>query len=68
MRDTPDLQRPFAQSLDQFGHLDIVVANAGVELIDQPVADFTEADFDRLFSVNTKGIVAWRSIQSSRPR
>ena len=50
-----DLERLFAHSLQQFGRLDIVVANAGIELIDQPVVDFTESDFDRLFSVNTKG-------------
>jgi len=35
--------------------IDIVVANAGVELADVPVTDFTEEQFDRLFSVNTKG-------------
>jgi 3-oxoacyl-[acyl-carrier protein] reductase len=38
-----------------FGRLDIVVANAGVELVGQSVLDFTEADFDRLFGINTKG-------------
>jgi 3-oxoacyl-[acyl-carrier protein] reductase len=50
-----DLDRLFGTALDQFGRLDIVVANAGVELIDKPVLDFTEAEFDRLFSINAKG-------------
>jgi 3-oxoacyl-[acyl-carrier protein] reductase len=50
-----DLDRLFAAALEGFGHLDIVVANAGVELVAQPVVEFTEADFDRLFSVNAKG-------------
>ena len=50
-----DIERLFAASLEEFGHLDIVVANAGVELVGQSVLDFTEEDFDRLFGVNTKG-------------
>ncbi len=50
-----DIDRLFDTSLARFGKLDIVVANAGIELIDQPVIDFTEEQFDRLFAVNTKG-------------
>jgi len=50
-----DIARLFATGLDRFGRLDIVVANAGVELVGQPVLEFSEADFDRLFSINTKG-------------
>jgi 3-oxoacyl-[acyl-carrier protein] reductase len=41
--------------LDAFGRLDVVVANAVIELVGQSVLDFTEADFDRLFAINTKG-------------
>ncbi|MCC1705898.1 SDR family NAD(P)-dependent oxidoreductase, partial [Salmonella enterica subsp. enterica serovar Indiana] len=33
----------------------IVVANAGIELVETPVAEFTEAQFDQVFSINTKG-------------
>lgn len=50
-----DIERLFATARDKFGSIDIVVANAGVELIDQPLVDVTEADFDRLFGINTKG-------------
>jgi 3-oxoacyl-[acyl-carrier protein] reductase len=50
-----EIRSLFARSMEHFGRLDIVVANAGVELVDQAVADFTEEDFDRLFRVNTKG-------------
>jgi 3-oxoacyl-[acyl-carrier protein] reductase len=32
-----DIDRLFATALERFGHLDIVVANAGLELVDQPV-------------------------------
>lgn len=50
-----ELETLFATTLQRFGHLDIAVANAGLEMVEQPVVDFTEADFDRLFSVNAKG-------------
>jgi len=50
-----DIERLFAASLEKFGRLDIVVANAGVELVDCPLVDVSEADFDRLFGINTKG-------------
>ena len=50
-----EIERLFAASLEKFAGLDIVVANAGVELVGQPILDFTEADFDRVFAVNTKG-------------
>lgn len=45
----------FETSLERFGHLDIVVVNAGLEMSGVPVLNFTEEDYDRLFSINTKG-------------
>jgi 3-oxoacyl-[acyl-carrier protein] reductase len=53
--DVTDLDRLFAATLERFGRVDIVVANAGVELIEQPVLDVSEKDFDRLFATNAKG-------------
>lgn len=50
-----DIDRLFAAALERFGRLDIVVANAGIELVGQATLDVVEADFDRLFAVNTKG-------------
>jgi 3-oxoacyl-[acyl-carrier protein] reductase len=50
-----DVDRLFDAALERFGSLDIVVANAGVELVAQPVLDVSEEDFDRLFSINAKG-------------
>ena len=50
-----DIDRLFGAALDLFGQLDIVVANAGVELVNVPVVNVTEEDFDRLFAVNAKG-------------
>lgn len=39
----------------EFGRIDIVVANAGIAVMGIPIADVTEADFDRINSVNYKG-------------
>lgn len=50
-----DLERLFTEAKNTFGKIDIVVANAGIELVETPVVDFTEEQFDRLFSINTKG-------------
>jgi NAD(P)-dependent dehydrogenase (short-subunit alcohol dehydrogenase family) len=40
---------------DRFGSLDIVVANAGLDEGLGPVMAVTEAEYDRMFSVNAKG-------------
>lgn len=50
-----DVQRLFTEAISTFGKIDIVVANAGIELVETPVTDFTEEQFDRVFSINTKG-------------
>lgn len=43
-------------TLERFGRLDFVVANAGIVHSCDPL-DLTEADLDRVFSVNLKGVV-----------
>jgi 3-oxoacyl-[acyl-carrier protein] reductase len=50
-----DIDRLFADVVDVFGHLDIVVANAGIEKILQSTDAVTEADYDRLYGINAKG-------------
>jgi len=50
-----EVERLFAEAKKAFGKIDIVVANAGIELIQVPVTDFTEEQFDRVFSINVKG-------------
>ena len=50
-----DLDRLYAQIKNQYGHLDIVVANSGIgefATIDQA----TEEHFDRIFASNVKGV------------
>ncbi|MEB2774078.1 SDR family oxidoreductase [Algoriphagus sp. D3-2-R+10] len=39
----------------EFGGIDIVVANAGIAMIGIPVVEVTEAEFDRINGVNYKG-------------
>lgn len=50
-----EIDQLFAAAMERFGHIDIVVANAGIELVNVDLIDVTEADFDRLFRVNAKG-------------
>jgi len=50
-----DIERLFSEAKAAFGKVDIVVANAGIELVETPVTDFTEEQFDRVFAINTKG-------------
>lgn len=50
-----DIERLFTAAKNAFGKIDIVVANAGIEMEETPVTEFTEAQFDQLFSINTKG-------------
>jgi 3-oxoacyl-[acyl-carrier protein] reductase len=50
-----DLERLFSEAKKAFGKIDIVVANAGIEMVEVPVVDFTEEQFDRVFTINTKG-------------
>jgi 3-oxoacyl-[acyl-carrier protein] reductase len=49
------IQHLYDAAFAEFGRVDIVVANAGMEKVNVPVTDVTEEDFDLLFRVNTKG-------------
>ena len=37
-----DIKRLFAEAKKAFGKIDIVVANAGIEMVETPVTEFTE--------------------------
>ncbi|MBS1602802.1 MAG: SDR family oxidoreductase [Bacteroidetes bacterium] len=50
-----DIKNLFNEAIKAFGKIDIVVANAGVEMVETPVVDFTEEQFDRVFTINAKG-------------
>jgi 3-oxoacyl-[acyl-carrier protein] reductase len=51
----PDIERLYDAAAEEFGRIDIVVANAGMEKVNIPFTDVTEEDFDLLWRVNTKG-------------
>lgn len=53
--DVSEIDRLFRTAIEEFGTLDIVVANAGIEKVKLPVVEVTEEDFDLLFRINTKG-------------
>jgi 3-oxoacyl-[acyl-carrier protein] reductase len=57
MTKVAEIDSLFEEALRVFGKLDIVVVNAGIELIDTPALDFTEEQFDLLFAINTKGAI-----------
>ncbi len=50
-----DIVQLFTDVVNEFGGIDIVVANAGIAKMGIPVADVTEEDFDRINAVNYKG-------------
>lgn len=49
----PEISRLFQEALQHFGHLDIVVSNSGTEVF-KPEDQVTEADYDRVFNLNTR--------------
>ena len=51
----PEVQRLFNEAVKMIGPLDIVVANAGVHIA-KPLVENTEADYDYIFDINTKGV------------
>jgi 3-oxoacyl-[acyl-carrier protein] reductase len=51
----PEVQRLFKEAVKMVGPLDIVVANAGVHIA-KPLVENTEADYDYIFDINTKGV------------
>lgn len=59
-----DLEQIYQQVSEQFGKLDILVANAGVYVLN-PLADFTEEQFDKVSDVNFKG--AFFTVQKAIP-
>ncbi len=50
-----EVKRLFDETISHFGRLDIIVNNAGI-MFTKPVSETTEAEFDRIFGVNVKGV------------
>jgi len=53
--DLPSIEAAMAASVSEFGKLDFLVNNAGLN-IRKPVLDYVEAEWDKLASVNLKGV------------
>ncbi|MGI4777572.1 MAG: SDR family oxidoreductase [Janthinobacterium lividum] len=54
--DSADARRLFDEAVAAFGHVDVLVNNAGVMAAALPMlADTDDATFDRLFDINVKG-------------
>jgi 3-oxoacyl-[acyl-carrier protein] reductase len=51
-----DLQAAVEDTLSAFGALDILVNNAGTTHINKPMLEIGEAEFDKTFAVNVKGV------------
>jgi 3-oxoacyl-[acyl-carrier protein] reductase len=51
-----DVDAAISQTAKAFGGVDILVNNAGVSHVNKGVLDIDEAEFDRVFAVNVKGV------------
>lgn len=65
IRDLGALQSAVAQGIEAFGHIDVLVANAGASPANVRVEDITEADFDTVVSINLKG--TWLTVKAVLP-
>jgi len=58
-----DVQAMVEAAEQHFGHIDILINNAGVTHLPTPLEDVSEEDFDRIFQVNMKAIyLAMRTV------
>jgi NAD(P)-dependent dehydrogenase (short-subunit alcohol dehydrogenase family) len=60
-----DQQKAVQTAIEQFGGLDGIVANAGIEGTVAPLVDQTEDDFTRVLAVNVLGV--WNSVRAAAP-
>ncbi|MDM8151770.1 SDR family oxidoreductase [Priestia megaterium] len=49
-----DIKRLFSETISVFGKVDILINNAGI-MINKPLTEVTEEDYNKQFSVNVKG-------------
>lgn len=50
-----DMRRAIAGTIERFGQLDIVVANAGINGVWAPIEDITPEEWDKTMTVNLRG-------------
>lgn len=57
-----DVQILIEKIMTHYGRLDIAFNNAGVEQDSTPLAEQTEATYDRIMDINVKGV--WKSLET----
>lgn len=57
-----DVQMLIEKIMTRYGRLDIAFNNAGVEQDSTPLAEQTEATYDRIMDINVKGV--WKSLET----
>ncbi len=61
----PDVESLFDFATDQYGRIDTVIANAGI-VHQADILELEEADFDRVISVNLKGVFLTGQVAAQR--
>jgi NAD(P)-dependent dehydrogenase (short-subunit alcohol dehydrogenase family) len=51
-----EVQAVFAAVQEKFGRINVLVNNAGISGVNKPTHEVTEAEWDRLMSINVKGV------------
>lgn len=51
-----DVQQAIDAAATHFGHLDVLVSNAGISGVNKPTHEITEEEWDRVQAVNVKGV------------
>jgi NAD(P)-dependent dehydrogenase (short-subunit alcohol dehydrogenase family) len=64
VRDFATLEQALTSANEHFGHIDVVVANAGIETM-APMASLKPATFDRIVDINLNGV--WRTFRAALP-
>jgi NAD(P)-dependent dehydrogenase (short-subunit alcohol dehydrogenase family) len=73
VRDQQSIERCFRDALSEFGHVDLVVNNAGVPAPRRPIVETTREDWNTIIDVNLTGVFffsqafARRLIEQKRP-
>jgi SDR family mycofactocin-dependent oxidoreductase len=65
VRDPEDVDRVVADGLEVFGHIDVVVANAGIAIV-APAWEIREEDWAAIIAINLTG--AWRVAKTVMPK
>lgn len=55
VRDQANIEQCFTDAIAKFGHVDLLVNNAGVPTPRKPIVDTTPADWDEIIDINVKG-------------